>query len=421
MNKELLRLVIYEQQEKSIPLGIERHIDRELIECPEILIITGVRRCGKSVLLQQIRSRLPEKDYYLNFDDERLINFRVEDFQTLTEVFLEDFGKQKTFYLDEIQNVAGWERFVSRLYREGNKVFITGSNARLLSRELGTFLTGRHVSWELYPFSFREYLTLKDIHPQRQDFYTTEGRATLSRHLQTYLKTGGFPQYIMSGNDNYLSSLYTDIIYKDVIVRNNINQEQALKEMMYYLASNATHRYTYNSVAKAVGIKSPETVKSYFGFIEDTYLIRQLNKFDYSAGVQTRSPKKIYFIDNAIFLKIGFNATENFGNTLENCVAVELMRRHKDFYYYAEAQECDFVIRQGTTITQAIQVTTSLQNEHTRKRETNGLLAAMTHFQLRQGLIITLDESEEWSTEDGLHIQAIPLWRWLLDYDCSAK
>lgn len=139
MNKELLRLVIYEQQEKSIPLGIERHIDRELIECPEILIITGVRRCGKSVLLQQIRSRLPEKDYYLNFDDERLINFRVEDFQTLTEVFLEDFGKQKTFYLDEIQNVAGWERFVSRLYREGNKVFTPAATPACLAASWARF------------------------------------------------------------------------------------------------------------------------------------------------------------------------------------------------------------------------------------------------------------------------------------------
>ena len=183
MNKDLLRLVIYEQREHTAPLGIKRDIDSRLIECPEILIITGVRRCGKSVLMQQIRSRQTEKDYYLNFDDERLINFNVEDFQMLTEVFAENFGRQKTFYLDEIQNVKGWERFVSRLYNEGCKVFITGSNARLLSRELGTHLTGRHVSWELYPFSFQEYLSFNDIKIRREDFHTTQGKALIARRL----------------------------------------------------------------------------------------------------------------------------------------------------------------------------------------------------------------------------------------------
>lgn len=415
MNKDLLRIVIYEQREKNMPLGITRHIDPKLIECPEILIITGVRRCGKSVLMQQIRSRQTEQDYYINFDDERLINFKVEDFQTLVEVFTEEFGNQHTYYLDEIQNITGWERFASRLYQQRNKVFITGSNARLLSRELGTFLTGRHVSWELYPFSFQEYLTLKDIHPKRQDLFTTGGKAMLTRHLQAYLKIGGFPQYITSENDNYLLSLYTDIIYKDIIVRNKLNQEQALKEMMYYLASNATHRYTYNSIAKAVGIKSADTVKAYFGFIEDTYLIRQINKFDYSVGIQTKSPKKAYLIDNAIIHKIGFNATENLGNTLENAIAVELMRRHQEIYYYAGKQECDFILRKGTTITQAIQVTVSLQNEQTREREIKGLLEAMEQFKLQEGIIITLNENEEFPEENGRRIKALPAWRWFLE------
>ena len=414
MNKDLLRLVIYEQREHTVPLGIKRDIDSRLIECPEILIITGVRRCGKSVLMQQIRSRQTEKDYYLNFDDERLINFNVEDFQMLTEVFAENFGRQKTFYLDKIQNVKGWERFVSRLYNEGCKVFITGSNARLLSRELGTHLTGRHVSWELYPFSFQEYLSFNDIKIRREDFHTTQGKALIARQLQDFLKKGGFPQYIRSGNDNYLFSLYTDIIYKDIIVRNNINQEQAVKEMMYYLASNATHRYTYNSVAKAVNLKSPDTVKSYIGFIEDTYLIRQINKYDHSAGIQTRSPKKIYFIDNAIIHKIGFNATENLGNSLENAVAVELMRRHQEFYYFEDKQECDFIVRRQGSVTQAIQVTVSLQNERTRDREIKGLLAAMDCFRLSEGTIVTLDEQSEWTTESGRHVRVLPLWRWLL-------
>lgn len=414
MNKNLLRQVIYEQRSKQTDLGVIRSIDMKLLDCPEVLVITGIRRCGKSVLMQQIRERQNEKDYYLNFDDERLINFRVEDFQMLNEVFMEDFGIQKHYYLDEIQNVEGWERFVNRLYGQGCKVFVTGSNANLLSRELGTFLTGRHVTIELYPFSFREYLELEQIEVKQDTFYTTEGKALLLGKVQRYMKTGGFPQYIQSDSDNYLFSLYNDIIYKDVVVRNKINNEKQLKEMMYYLASNATHRFTYNSVAKAVNIKSPDTIKSYIGFIEDTYLVRQLAKFDYSVGVQMRSPKKIYFIDNALIHKIGFNATDNLGSSLENCVCVELMRRGKDIYYHADTQECDFIMREGVTIVEAMQVTVSIKDAGTREREIKGLLAAMERYGLPIGTIITLEEEEEITVNDHQLISVRPIWKWLL-------
>lgn len=414
MNKSLLRQVIYEQRNKQSNLGIIRPVDSRLLDCPEILVITGVRRCGKSVLMQQIREKQKEKDYYLNFDDERLINFKVEDFQILNEVFMEDFGIQKCYYLDEIQNVEGWERFVSRLYGQGCKVFVTGSNANLLSKELGTFLTGRHVTMELYPFSFHEFLELKKITIKQDVLYTTEGKVLLLGEMQKYLKTGGLPQYIQSDNDNYLFSLYTDIIYKDVVVRNKINNEKQLKEMMYYLASNATHRFTYNSVAKAVNIKSPDTIKSYIGFVEDTYLVRQLTKFDYSVSGQMRSPKKIYFIDNALIHKIGFNATDNLGSSLENAVCVELMRRGKEIYYYADTQECDFIIREGASITGVMQVTVSIKEPTTRERELKGLLAAMDKFQISEGTIVTLEDEEEITVNALQHISVRPVWKWLL-------
>lgn len=414
MNKSLLRQVIYEQKAKSIDLGIERYIDSNLLTCPEILVISGIRRCGKSILLQQIRNKQKEKDYYLSFDDERLINFKVEDFQVLSEVFMEDFGFQRHYYLDEVQNIVGWERFVSRLYGQGCKVFITGSNAHLLSRELGTFLTGRHVTMELYPFSFQEFLRLEGIEIKKEMFYTTEGRALILNKMHKYLKIGGFPQYIESENDNYLFSLYNDIIYKDVVVRNNISNEKQLKEMMYYLASNATHRFTYNSVAKAINIKSPDTIKSYIGFIEDTFLVRQLMKFDYSVGIQMRSPKKIYFVDNAFIHKIGFNATGNLGNSLENAVCVELMRRGKEIYYHADIHECDFIIRKGVTIVEAIQVTVSMKEMSTREREIRGVFSAMEKYNLSEGTIITLEEEEEIDITSNKQIHVIPIWIWLL-------
>lgn len=414
MDKNLLRQVLYEQRSKPVDLGIERRIDAALLACPEVLVITGIRRCGKSVLLQQIRHRQKEQDYCLNFDDERLVHFKVEDFQMLNEVFFEDFGPQSTYYLDEVQNVEGWERFVSRLHGQGCKVFVTGSNANLLSRELGTFLTGRHVTAELYPFSFREFLEMEKVHLKQEMFYTTAGKALLLGKLQRYMKTGGFPQYIRYENDNYLFSLYNDIIYKDVIVRNKISNERQLKEMMYYLASNAAHRFTYNSVAKAVGMKSPDTIKSYIGFLEDTYLIRQLAKFDYSVGAQMRSPKKIYFIDNAFIHKIGFNATDNLGSSLENIVCVELMRRGKEFYYYADTQECDFIVRERGSIAVAMQVTVSMREPKTRERELKGLVAAMESYRLSSGTVITMEEEEDIIAGNDQHIAVRPVWKWLL-------
>ncbi len=412
--KELLKRIIFDQQEWSLKNTVKRKIDERLITAPEILVITGIRRCGKSVLLQQIRENQKEKDYYMNFDDERLIQFKVDDFQTLYETFIELFGEQKTFYFDEIQNIAGWERFVRRLYDAGNKVFVTGSNANMLSKELGTHLTGRYLEIELYPFSFREYLQMKGASSTPKDIYSTVGRSNLLRHFNEYLSTGGFPRYIESGNDRYLSTLYENIIYKDVITRNKLNNEKELLELVYYLASNATKRFSYNSLANAIGIKHAETVKNYISHIENTFLLGQLMKFDYSLKVQMSNPKKIYFVDNAIIKKIGFNATDNNGQMLENLVYIELKRREYDIYYHSDKVECDFIVREGTHITAAYQVTHSLTNENTKEREINGLLSALKAYDLPEGTILTQEEESIWEIEDK-KIKVIPIWKWLLE------
>ena len=208
ITKQSLLQIVYEQNRVKTDVTIPRRIDPKLLSCPEVLIITGVRRCGKSTLLRQIQQRSADRDYYINFDDERLINFTVEDFQTLNEVFFSEFGEQHTYYFDEIQNVPGWERFVDRLYTTGNKVYVTGSNAKLLSRELGTLLTGRHVTMELYPFSFHEFMSYRGYEYDRKDFHTTAGRSRLGKHFAEYLRDGGFPQYLNNGSDIFLKSLY---------------------------------------------------------------------------------------------------------------------------------------------------------------------------------------------------------------------
>ena len=411
--KELLKHVIFDQRERNLSQMVERDIDQRLVKSPEILVISGVRRCGKSVLLQQIRSQQVEQDFYLNFDDERLINFKVDDFQILYEAFIELFGEQKTFYFDEIQNIAGWERFVRRLYDSGCKVFVTGSNANMLSRELGTHLTGRYCQIELYPFSFAEFLKMKNSYPEQKDFYTTTGKGNLRRLFEEYLKVGGFPRYIQESNSSYLSTLYENIHYKDVVIRNKLNGERELLEMMYYLASNAAKRFSYNSLAKVVGIKHPDTIKNYIEYTESTYLLFQVMKFDWSVKKQIGSPKKVYFIDNAIINKVGFNATDNIGQLLENLVFIHLKRQRGEVYYHDDGVECDFIMRENGHIVFACQVTRSLSDPKTRQREINGLLSALNAYNLAEGMILTEDETEELVIEEK-KIHIYPIWKWLL-------
>lgn len=414
--KELLKKIILEQQDacRDVLLDtVPRQIEKEWLTTSEVLIITGVRRCGKSVLLQQIRHQLTERDFFFNFDDERLVNFSVADFQTLQECFFELFGLQHTYYFDEIQNVKGWERFVRRLYNEGNKIVITGSNARMLSRELGTHLTGRYISVETFPFSFREYLLLNKIEPVQKDFYTTAGRSILLGHFREYLNKGGFPKFLQSQSVRYLSSLYESIIFRDVMARNGLTNDKEIQELVFYLASNATQRVTYTSLGKTVGIRHAETVKNYLEYIQQTYMLFQLLKYDTSVKVQMLNPKKIYFIDNAIIGRIGFNVTENVGQKLENLVFIELKRRGFDLFYHAAKKECDFLVRQGTHIVQAYQVTVSLADEKTRKREIAGIQEAMQAYNLSEGYIITMDEKETITVDCGT-IHVLPAWEWML-------
>ncbi len=414
--KELLKQIIFEQQDNCKRLmqdAIPRHIDEEWLSTTEILIFTGVRRCGKSVLLQQLRERLEEKDFFFNFDDERLVHFKLEDFATLQECFFELFGEQHTYYFDEIQNVEGWESFVRRLYNEGNKVVVTGSNARMLSKEMGTHLTGRYISVEVYPFSFAEYLQLERIELSQKDFYLMPSRSRLLGHFQNYLERGGFPKYLRTGSVRYLSSLYESIIFRDVMARNGLTNDKEIQELTFYLASNATKRITYNSLGKIVGIRHPETIKNYLEYIQQTYMIFQLLKYAPSVKTQMLSPKKVYFIDNAIVSRMGFNATDNVGVKLENAVFIELMRRGCDVFFHADKKECDFVVRQGVRITQAYQVTVKMDDEKTRKREIEGLQEAMDAYGLAEGYIITMNEKEE-LTEGGKAIHVVPAWEWML-------
>lgn len=412
--KEMLKQVILDQREQLFAMQfVPRSVPSNLLSLREILVISGVRRCGKSTLLRQIRELQAEKDFYLNFDDERLSGFTVNDFQTLTEVFISLFGEQHTYYLDEIQSIAGWERFVRRLYDSGNKVFVTGSNASMLSRELGTHLTGRYLQFELFPFSFAEYLQLKKISVAETDFFTTKGKATLYRELEEYMKSGGFPQFIQNNEPDYLKSLFESILYRDVMVRNKLTNEREMLELVRFLASNLATLSTNSSLARIIGVKNPATVKNYIEFLNNSYLLFQVFKFDYSLNKQVQNAKKTYFIDLALAKRLGFSFSENIGRMLENLVYLELLRRKKEVFYHSGKYECDFLVRDGYDITEAIQVCHSLQNEETRQREIKGLSEAMDTHKLSDGLIITFDTAEEFTLGEK-NIKIVQAWKWLL-------
>ena len=417
--KDLLKQIILEQQEilhAPNKRYVQRYIADEWLQTSEILIISGIRRCGKSVLMQQMRDRLVEKDFFFNFDDERLANFKLDDFQKLQECFVEFFGEQHTYYFDEIQNIEGWERFVRRLYNAGNKIIITGSNARMLSRELGTHLTGRYIQVEIYPFSFQEYLAMNEIPVNAKTLYTTTGRATMVKSFVKYMECGGFPKFLQDGSVSYLTSLYESIIYRDILTRNGLTNEKEMLEMMFYLASNATKRVTYSSLGKVVGIQHPDTIKNYLEYIQQTYLIFQLFRYDPSVKKQMMSPKKIYFVDNAIIKRIGFNATENNGVFLENLVFIELKRRGWDVYYYADKKECDFIVRKGLHISDAYQVTLKMDSPQTREREIAGVREAMQAYSLSKGYILTFEGKETINFDDGTIVEVVPVWEWILQY-----
>ncbi len=414
MERKILISIILDQQEIFKNLNyIPRLENRSFLNDPEIVVISGVRRCGKSTLLHEIRQNNHDKDYFINFDDERLIHFTLDDFQTLYEIFIELFGKQNTFYFDEIQNITGWERFVRRLYDQGKKIFITGSNASMLSKELGTHLTGRHYQVELFPFSFKEYLALKNVTFSELDLYATETRGLLKSRFNDYFARGGFPAYLQYENRAYLKSLYESILYRDVMVRNNLTNEREILELVYFLASNVAKLITYNSITSVINVQHATTAKNYLHHLENTYLIFLVNKFDYALKKQILNPKKVYLIDNAISYELGFHTSEDKGRYLENIVYLELRRRGKEIYYHRQKYECDFVIREKNRITQVIQVSWTVHDKDTRDRELRGLREAMALYHLDHGIILT-ENDDEMIRSDNQTIEIMPVWQWLL-------
>lgn len=417
IEKNILKKIILEQRELFKGPFVERD---ELIKLNEksssdlIVIITGIRRCGKSVLLTQFKKNQNESDYYINFDDDRLHTFDVDDFERLYETLIDLFGTQSTFYFDEIQNVVGWELFVRRLNDYNNKVYITGSNANLLSKELGTHLTGRYLTIELFPASFKEYLRFNELTVKENDYYIREKTVLVQKQFKNYVTDGGFFKYLQTNDTDFFKTLYDNILYRDIIVRYKLSHEKGIKDIFYYLTSNIAKEFSYTTLKNISDISSVTTIKDYISYLENSYLLFTINQYDVSLKKQLINPKKVYIIDTGFANSISFKFSEDYGRLLENIVFLELKRKGLKIYYHRQKKECDFIIKEGLDIIQAIQVTKSLSDINTKKREIDGLIEAMKTYGLKKGLILTDDEENEF-IQDGFKIIVKPIWKWLLE------
>jgi predicted AAA+ superfamily ATPase len=349
---------------------------------------------------------------HVNFEDERLLDFKAQDFEMLNEILVEFYGPPKIYFFDEIQNIDKFETFVRRLQDEKKKVIITGSNAALLSKEFGTRLTGRYKSFEVYPFSFKEFLHFKKIVVEKDDFYDVEKKVNMLKLFEEYLLSGGLPEYLKNKDKDYVRTVYENILYKDIITRYSIKKEKIIKELVNILATNATFQFTYNSLKKTLGLSNAITVKEYISYLGNSYLFFEILKFSPSIKQQLNSPRKIYLIDSAFNQVCGLNFTPNRGRNLENAVFIELKKEGKEVYYYSDKNECDFVIKEGIKITQAIQVCHTLDDTN-REREINGLIGAMNAFKLKDGLLLTSEQTEELQVE-GKKIKIVPVFRWMI-------
>lgn len=416
MDKDQLKRVVLDQKAFFLRKNnlIYRDIDYDkYIQTAQVVVISGVRRCGKSSLLALFRQKmaLTNHDFcYLNCDDERL---QLDELllDQLYSLHLEMYGKEPVFFFDEVQTIPHWEKFVNRMYEYGHKVFVTGSNSQLLSSEIATTLTGRNRVITLFPFSFKEFIRFKK-HEYQIDTLTTLAKSQLLADLNTYQKIGGFPLVVQENDLEILNAWFQDIIYRDVVARYRLSQVKELRQIAIYLFSNVGKPFSYSTLQKISELKSLSSVSVYLQYLEQSYLFHYLPKFDYSVKKQMLNPKKLYVVDAGATNRLGFHSSEDKGRLLENTIFLELLRRGKEVYYHKGDKECDFVIVEKGKVVEALQVTDKL-DEQNKVREVEGLKEAMTTYQLENGKIIVYDRDD--TLLDGIDVPVVSAWQWLLD------
>lgn len=379
----------------------EPTVEREMLGLIPVLdsfatIIMGVRRCGKSTLLHQlIKQRYPEA-LFINFEDIRLAGFVDDDFSRFHEEIIHRGIRIICF--NELQLVRNWEMFVHQLLGEGYQVFITGSNASLLSREPGTHLTGRYLSMELFPFSYSEFVKFKGIEIN-------------SNSVNAYMQSGGMPEFVKSGEGMVLNRLIDDILIRDISVRQAVRDIGVLRQLTVYLLSNVGNLISATKLSGMYGIKSTTTFLEYFSYLRDAYLVEFVPQFSYSLKSQARNPKKVYALDLGFVSEVATHFTDNFGQRFENLIYLHLRRKFRDLYYFKEKGECDFVAIVNGKADELIQVCYKIDDMNFQ-REYAGLIEAMKFFQKQAGAIVTLNQKDLFE-KDGLIVKLIPAHEYL--------
>ena len=361
-----------------------------------IEIVSGVRRCGKSTLLLQLIQQSFSDAAYFNFEEPQTFGFETNDFNKLFEIM---GNKRQAYFFDEIQTITGWEIFIRSLHDKRKKIFITSSNASMLSKELGTRLTGRHLQHELFPFSYSEFLDYLHLKNNADSF-------------MNYLNTGGFPEYIKQRNKEILHQLFRDILYRDIAIRYSIKNSYELEHIGLFLLSNVAKETSFNSLKKMLNFASTTTVSDYVRWFQDSYLLFLVPRFSYSAKSMMINPKKVYAIDIGLIKANTLSRTDDIGRLFENAVYLHFRRTKLTINYFKEKYECDFILFNDKKFAGAIQVCTHVNNEN-KNREIKGLIEALNFFDHNQGTIITLNQ-EDTLIEQGKTISLIPAWKYFI-------
>lgn len=376
----------------ELDTGMIRH---QLNSMPELkshaLIISGIRRCGKSTLLHQWLKSKYREAFYLNFEDPRLYELELNDFTRLDQIITEQ--ESNILYFDEIQVIEGWERYVRQKLDEGFQLVITGSNASLLSSELGTKLTGRHIMKELFPFSWKEFCDFKSLEPSEAS-------------LKKYMETGGFPEYVKTENDDILHQLFEDILLRDIAARYGVRDVKTLQRLALYLVSNVGNLVTGNKLKSLFGIGATSTVMEYFSHLEQTWLLHFIPKFSYSVRKQSINPRKVYAIDTGLINVNSKSFSDDVGRILENLVFLNLRRSFKEICYFSEKGECDFVVFEKDRAKMVAQVCYELTPDNL-ERELNGLFEALDFFDMDKGFIVTSNQTDHYE-RDGKTAEVLP-------------
>ncbi len=422
MDKQLLKQILRDNQQEVVRYKIEpREFNFEAFPCS---VLVGVRRSGKSYMLYQCIQQLLNEGkqwdeiLYLNFEDERLENFTADDFNHLLECHQEMYGKRPMLFLDEIQNIEHWEKFARRMADANYTIYITGSNAKMLSGEINTTLGGRFLTSEVYPYSFREYANVHGVALQQNDLLSTEGRSAAVRYFNEYLHDGGLPaSALLPAKRNYLSSVFQKIYLGDIIARNNITNIAGIRVMIRKIAESVCRPISFNRInnlLSSVGGKlSLATTIKYVEYCEEAWLLMRLRNYA-SCLADKESNCKYYFIDNGI---LNLFLIDKDSMLLENLVALQLFRKYghdmdnERVFFYNNNFEVDFYIPEDEL---AIQACYSLRDEETLNREIDALKKLPKRIECRRRIILTFDEETTFTDQHGT-IEVIPCWKWMLE------